>query len=251
MSELQAKTAMVTGGAMGIGAACARAIVKAGGNVVIGDIADEQGAALAAELGDAAEFVHLDVSVSSDWRAAVAFAVDRFGALNVLVNNAGIITGGPLGSYSLEDWQRVIDVNLTGVFLGISACAEALTKHAPSSIVNMSSVAGLQGAPGYHAYCASKWAIRGLTKSAALELAPFDVRVNSVHPGTIRTPMTSEVPAEMARNAALNRFGEAEEVAELVVFLASDRSAYCTAAEFKVDGGESAGVGSVVPPGAE
>jgi 3alpha(or 20beta)-hydroxysteroid dehydrogenase len=217
---------------------------------VIGDIADEQGAALAAELGDAAAFVHLDVSVSSDWRTAVGFAVDRFGTLNVLVNNAGIITGGPLGSYSLEDWQRVIDINLTGAFLGMSACVETLTRHAPSSIVNMSSVAGLQGAPGYHAYCASKWAIRGLTKSAALELAPFGIRVNSVHPGTIRAPMTAGVPGEMARNAALNRFGEAEEVADLVVFLASDRSAFCTAAEFKIDGGESAGPGAAVP-GAE
>lgn len=246
MSELQTKTALVTGGSMGIGAACARAIVKAGGNVVIGDVADEQGRALAAELGDASAFIHLDISVRSDWSTAVAFTLDRFGALNVLVNNAGIITGGPLGSYSLEEWQRVIDVNLTGVFLGMSACVGPLKEHAPSSIVNMSSVAGLQGAPGYHAYCASKWGIRGLTKSAALELAPFGVRVNSVHPGTIRTPMTAGVPDEMARNAALNRFGEAEEVADIVVFLASNHSAFCTAAEFKIDGGESAGAGGVV-----
>jgi 3alpha(or 20beta)-hydroxysteroid dehydrogenase len=250
MDDLASKVALITGGASGIGAACARAIVSEGGRAVIGDIADEPGRALAAQLGASAAFVHLDISKESDWAAAVKFTLEKFGALNVLVNNAGMITGGALGEYSVDDWRRILDVNLTGVFLGMSACVSALKEHSPSSIVNMSSVAGLQGAAGFHGYCATKWGIRGVTKSAALELAPFGVRVNSVHPGTIRTAMTAGVPESMAKNAALNRFGEANEVASLVVYLASDRSSFATAAEFVVDGGESAGAGSSVPDGA-
>ncbi|HEV7978466.1 SDR family oxidoreductase [Amycolatopsis sp.] len=241
MAELASKVALVTGGASGIGLACARAIVAEGGKVMIGDVSDDAGRAVADDLGAAASYVHLDITSPADWADAVNAGLTTFGKLNVLVNNAGIITGGALGEYSLDDWRRIIDVNLTGVFLGMSACVGALKESAPSSIVNMSSVAGLQGAAGFHGYCASKWGIRGITKSAALELAPFGIRVNSVHPGTIRTPMTADVPESMADNSAFGRFGEAEEVANLVVYLASDRASFSTAAEFKVDGGESAG----------
>jgi 3alpha(or 20beta)-hydroxysteroid dehydrogenase len=241
MAELTSKVALVTGGASGIGVACARAIVAEGGKVMIGDVSDDTGRAVADDLGAAASYVHLDITSPADWADAVNASLTTFGRLDVLVNNAGIITGGALGEYSLDDWRRIIDVNLTGVFLGMSACVAALKESAPSSIVNMSSVAGLQGAAGFHGYCASKWGIRGITKSAALELAPFGIRVNSVHPGTIRTPMTADVPESMADNSAFRRFGEAEEVANLVVYLASDRASLSTAAEFKVDGGESAG----------
>jgi 3alpha(or 20beta)-hydroxysteroid dehydrogenase len=247
VAELSSKVALVSGGASGIGLACARAIVAEAGKVMIADVADDAGLAAADELAPDAAFVHLDVTRPGDWAAAVDATLGAFGKLDVLVNNAGVITGGALGEYSQVEWQRVIDVNLTGVFLGMSACVEALKKSAPASIVNMSSIAGLQGAAGFHAYCASKWGIRGITKSAALELAPFGVRVNSVHPGTIRTPMTAGVPDSMADNAALGRFGEAEEVAKLAVYLAGERSSFSTAAEFKVDGGESAGASSAVP----
>jgi 3alpha(or 20beta)-hydroxysteroid dehydrogenase len=247
MAELASKVALVTGGASGIGKACAQAIVAGGGRVMIADIADDLGRATAAELGPAASYVHLDVSLQRDWTHAVDATVSAFGSLNVLVNNAGMITGGALGVYSPDDWRRILEVNLTGTFLGLSACVDELKRSAPSSVINMSSVAGLQGAPGFHGYCASKWGIRGLTKSAALELAAFGVRVNSVHPGTIRTPMTAGVPDSMANNSALRRFGEAEEVADLVVYLAGDRSSFSTAAEFTVDGGQSAGATSNLP----
>jgi 3alpha(or 20beta)-hydroxysteroid dehydrogenase len=247
MEELKSKVALVSGGASGIGRACAEAIVAEGGRVMIGDVADDAGRAVADSLGGAAAYVHLDIRSENDWTDAAAATVEAFGKLNVLVNNAGIIAGGPLGEYPLEDWRRIIETNLTGVFLGMSTCVTALKASAPSSIINMSSIAGLQGAAGFHAYCASKWGIRGVTKSAALELAPLGIRVNSVHPGTIRTPMTAGVPDSMAANSPLGRFGEVEEVANLVTYLASDRSSFSTGSEFKVDGGESAGATRSIP----
>jgi len=148
---------------------------------------------------------------------------------------------GALGEFALEHWRRVLEVNLTGAFLGMSAAVESLKAAAPAAIVNMSSVAGLRGSAGMHAYTASKFAIRGLTKSAAVELAPAGVRVNSIHPGTIRTPMTRNVPFAFAERIPMRRFGEPAEIADLIVFLASDRSSFCTGAEFVADGGESAG----------
>nr|WP_087575427.1 SDR family oxidoreductase [Sphingomonas sp. CDS-1] len=241
MTDLSKKIALISGGASGLGAASARAIVAAGGRVVIADIAQEAGGALAEELSDRALYVPLDVTNAEQWRGAVEAAVTSFGGLNILVNSAGVVDGGPLGDFSLDRWRRVVDTNLTGTFLGMSAAVDALKAAGSASIINISSVAGLQGTAGFHAYCASKFGIRGLTKSAALELAPFGVRVNSVHPGTIRTPMTMGVPASMAQFCAMQRFGEAEEIADLVVFLASDRSSFSTGAEFVADGGESAG----------
>lgn len=242
MTDLQDKIALISGGASGIGAASARAIVAAGGRVVIGDIQSQAAEALADALGDRAQAVLLDVTDPDQWAAAVGIAVQEFGALNVLVNSAGVVDGGPLGEFPVDRWRRVIDTNLTGSFLGISAAVEALKAAGNGSIINISSVAGLQGSAHYYAYSASKFGLRGLTKSAAMELAPFGIRVNSVHPGTIRTPMTAGAPDSMAKYCAMQRFGEAEEIANMVAFLASDLSSFSTGAEFIADGGETAGI---------
>jgi 3alpha(or 20beta)-hydroxysteroid dehydrogenase len=245
MERLAGKVALVSGGARGLGAAHARAIVAEGGQVVIGDLLDDEGHDLATELGDAARYVHLDVTSPEDWAAAVSTAVDSFGLLNVLVNNAGIWDHGAIGEYTIEQWNRILSINLTGTFLGITAARDALVASAPSSIVNTSSLAGMYGYPGVHGYVASKFAVRGLTKSVALELGEHNVRVNSVHPGVIRTPMTDGVDVGSI-GGALRRIGEPEEVASLVVYLASDESSYQTGAEFVVDGGELAGVNQTV-----
>lgn len=242
MTKLHDKIALISGGASGIGAASARAIVAGGGRVVIGDIQQDASQALVAEIGESARAILLDVTDPDQWSAAVALAVKDFGGLNVLVNSAGVVDGGPLGEFPVERWRRVIDTNLTGSFLGISAAVRALKASGKGSIINISSVAGLQGTAHYNAYSASKFGLRGLTKSAAMELAPFGIRVNSVHPGTIRTPMTASAPDSMAQFCAMQRFGEAEEIANMVAFLASDLSSFSTGAEFIADGGETAGI---------
>lgn len=241
--RLDGRVALISGAASGMGASHARAFVAEGASVVIGDIADEGGAKLAAELGDGVVFVHLDVTSLVDWQAAVAAAVERFGKLDVLVNNAGILDGGPLGTYTEEQWNRTLSINLTGPFLGLTAARDALVQARPSAVVNISSAAGIQGVSGVHAYTASKFGVRGLTKSAALELAPHGVRVNSVHPGGILTPMIGAPEGTTVDRDAntLTRCGLPEEVTPLVVFLASHESSYCTGSEFIVDGGMTAG----------
>jgi 3alpha(or 20beta)-hydroxysteroid dehydrogenase len=219
-----------------MGAADARMLVAEGAKVIIGDVLDEAGQALADELGDAARFVHLDVTDYDQWQAAVETAVRDFGTLNVLVNNAGIVQLGPLISLDIAKWQKVIDVNLTGAVMGIKAVIEPMTAAGGGSIINVSSIEGMRGAAWVHSYVASKWGLRGLTKSAALELAPAKIRVNSIHPGFIRTPMTKHLPDDMVK-APLGRPGTPEEVASFVVFLASDESSFATGSEFVVDGG--------------
>jgi 3alpha(or 20beta)-hydroxysteroid dehydrogenase len=219
-----------------MGAANARLLVGEGAKVVIGDILDEKGKALADELGDAARYVHLDVTQPDDWEAAVSTALNDFGTLNVLVNNAGIVALGQLGKFDLAKWQKVIDVNLTGTFLGIQAAVEPMKAAGGGSIINVSSIEGLRGAVMVHPYVASKWAVRGLSKSAALELAPHKIRVNSIHPGFIRTPMTKHLPDDMV-TVPLGRPGTSDEVASFVLFLASDESSYATGSEFVMDGG--------------
>lgn len=219
-----------------MGAAHARALVAEGAKVVIGDILDDEGAALVAELGDAARYVHLDVTQAEDWDTAVATATTDFGLLNVLINNAGIVALGAIGKFDMTKWQNVIDVNLTGTFLGMQASVGAMKAAGGGSIINVSSIEGLRGAPMVHPYVASKWAVRGLTKSAALELGAHQIRVNSIHPGFIRTPMTEHFPDDMLR-IPLGRPGEVDEVSSFVVFLASDESRYATGAEFVMDGG--------------
>jgi 3alpha(or 20beta)-hydroxysteroid dehydrogenase len=236
MGRVDGKVALISGGARGIGAACARLLVAEGAEVVVGDLLDDEGKALAEELGQAARYVHLDVREPEHWTSAVATAVDEFGKLDVLVNNAGIANGSALQTFDLKQWQRVLDVNLTGTFLGMRASADALIASGAGSIVNVSSIEGLRGTPWAHGYVASKWGVRGITKSVAMELAPHGVRVNSLHPGLIRTPLTEKVPDNIIK-IPLGRAGTAEEVAAFVLFLASDESSYATGAEFVMDGG--------------
>ncbi len=236
MGRVDDKVAIITGGAQGMGAADARMLVAEGAKVVIADILDEPGQALAAELGDAARYVHLDVSDEEQWQAAVDAAVTAFGKVNVLVNNAGIVQVAPLKSLDVEKWNRVLAVNLTGAMLGIKAVLGPMKEAGGGSIINVSSIEGMRGASWVHSYVASKWGLRGLTKSAALELASDNIRVNSLHPGFIRTPMTKHFPDDMV-GTPLGRPGKPEEVATFVVFLASDESSFSTGSEFVVDGG--------------
>ena len=240
MGRVDGKVALISGGAQGMGAEDARALVAEGAKVVIGDILDDKGEALAAEINsstpDSARYVHLDVTQADQWEAAVATAVDDFGKLNVLVNNAGTVALGLIGQFDMAKFQKVIDVNLTGTFLGMQASVEAMKAAGGGSIINVSSIEGLRGAVMVHPYVASKWAVRGMTKSAALELGAHQIRVNSIHPGFIRTPMTKHFPDNMLK-IPLGRPGQPDEVATFVVFLASDESRYSTGAEFVVDGG--------------
>lgn len=241
MGRVDGKVALISGGARGMGAAHARLLVAEGASVVIGDILDDDGRALADELGDAARYVPLDVSDPDRWTAAVGVATEEFGKLDVLVNNAGIVNGAPLQKLSLEKWRAVLDVNLTGTFLGMRAAVDPMIAAGGGSIINVSSVEGLRGAPFAHGYVASKWGVRGLAKSAALELGPHNIRVNSLHPGLIRTPMTEGIPDDLV-TIPMGRPAESDEVATFVLFLASDESKYSTGSEYVVDGGLVTGV---------
>lgn len=234
--RVEGKVALISGGARGMGAEHARLLVEEGAKVVIGDILDDEGKALADEIGDAARYVHLDVTQLDQWEAAVATATGDFGKLDVLVNNAGIVALGQLRKFDMDKWQKVLDVNLTGTFLGMRVAVDPMTENGGGSIINVSSIEGIRGAPMVHPYVASKWAVRGITKSAALELAPLNIRVNSLHPGFIRTPMTQHLPEDMV-TIPLGRPAESREVSTFVVFLASDESSYATGSEFIMDGG--------------
>ena len=241
MGRVDDKVVLISGGARNIGGASARLLVAEGAKVVIGDLLDEEGTALAEELcrefgQSAARYVHLDVTSDEDWRSAVAFTVAEFGRLDVLFNNAGIFNGGQLQRYKTEQWHEMLDVNLTGPFLGMRAAADAMIEAGGGSIINTSSIEGLRGTPWAHGYVASKWGLRGLTKSAALELAPHGIRVNSLHPGRIRTPATDAMPDDLIP-IPLGRPGLPEEVATFVLFLASDESSFATGSEFVMDGG--------------
>ena len=241
MGRVEGKVALISGGARNIGGASARMLVAEGAKVVIGDLLDDEGKSLADELcdefgHDAARYVHLDVTSDDDWRSAVAFTVAELGKLDVLFNNAGIFNGGQLQRYKRELWQQMIDVNLTGAFLGIRAAADALIAAGGGSIINTSSIEGLRGTPWAHGYVASKWGLTGLTKSVAMELAPHGIRVNSLHPGRISTPATDQMPDDLIP-IPLGRPGRPEEVATFVVFLASDESSFTTGSEFVMDGG--------------
>ncbi len=187
-------------------------LVAEGARVVIGDVLDDEGEAVAAELGEAVRYVHLDVTSAEDWAAGVALAVTEFGKLDVLVNNAGIANGSSLQHFDMDQWQRILDVNLTGTFLGMKTAADPMIAAGGGSMINISSIEGIRGTPWAHGYVATKWAVRGITKSVAMELAPQGIRVNSLHPGLIKTPLTAGIPDDMIP-IPLGRPGQPEEVA--------------------------------------
>lgn len=223
-----------------MGASHARLFIEEGAKVVIGDIRDDLGEELVEELGPDARYLHLDVTSYADWETSVQTVTDVFGGLDILVNNAGLGDFLPLEEYPFESWDRMIQLNLTGTFYGIRSVISPLKKSGRGSIINISSTAGLQGAADLSAYTAAKFGVRGLTKAAALELGHYNIRVNSVHPGDIRTPLAEGHDVSYDR-VALHRMGEPIEISHLVLFLASDESSYCSGAEFVADGGETAG----------
>ena len=256
MSEnLSGKAAIITGGAQGVGAAIAQYFIEQGARVMIADVLDGPGQALASTLGENARFQHLDVSKEAEWTAAVSAAVAQFGRLDVLVNNAGILKTGSIEAMSVEDYMQVIHVNQLGTWLGMRAALPAMKK-AGGAIVNISSAAGILGIAYASAYVASKFAIRGMTKTAALEFGCHGIRVNSVHPGGIDTSMvgtqfsdekakTGDAASQEKRpyeTQPIARLAKPLEVAKMVAFLATDASSYCTGAEFTIDGGLMAGI---------
>lgn len=240
MTRLDGRVALVSGGARGLGAAYVRALHGAGASVVIGDLLDDEGTALADELGERARFVHLDVTSEQSWADAVAVAVG-LGGVDVLVNNAGIANAGRIERYGREKWDAVIAVNLTGTYLGVRAVVPVMKAAGRGSIVNISSVEGMRGDAALHGYVASKFGVRGLTKSLAVELGADGIRVNSVHPGFVLTPMTEPLDATRQR-IPLGRPAVPDDVVGAVLFLAGDESAYVTGTELVVDGGMIAGV---------
>jgi 3alpha(or 20beta)-hydroxysteroid dehydrogenase len=239
MGRLDGKVALISGAARGQGAAEARLFVAEGARVLLGDVLDAEGKEVAAELGDAAAFTHLDVTDEDSWRAAVDDAESRFGPIDVLVNNAGVLSFGPIDQIELAEFQRVLQVNLQGVFLGIKSVVPSMERAGGGSIVNTSSSAGLQGLPMLGSYVASKWGVRGLTKTAAADLGHRGIRVNSVHPGGVDTPMIagSDTTGRSYQRLPIPRIGNADEVARAVLFLASDEASYTTGAELAIDGG--------------
>ncbi|MCH9720557.1 MAG: glucose 1-dehydrogenase [Actinomycetia bacterium] len=258
MGRLDGKVALISGGARGMGNAEARLFAREGARVVIADVAQADGEALAREIGEAARFVNLDVTAPDQWERAIAATLAVFGRLDVLVNNAGIVIPSPMRELSLEDYQKVIDVNQTGVFLGMKAATPAMEGSGGGSIVNISSIDGMIGMDLVFSYVASKFAVRGMTRVAALELAPIGIRVNSVHPGFVHTRLGNpdDIPEirqllddYSRRRVPLGRTGEPEDIASLVLFLASDEAGYITGSEFVADGGILAG--ELLPRGQE
>lgn len=248
MGRFDGTVALVSGGARGMGASHVRALVDEGAKVVIGDILDDDGNALAADIGDSVRFVHLDVTRDDDWKNAVATAESEFGPVSLLVNNAGIVSYGDIADMDPADFRKVIDINLTGVFLGMHYAVPSIRNAGGGVIINISSTAGLMGYASISAYTASKWGVRGITKSAALELGRDNIRVMSIHPGPIRTPMTGDMGDEITAVQPIARMGEPEEVTKLLMFMAADAT-YSTGSEFVVDGG--AVLGPVIDLGQE
>jgi 3alpha(or 20beta)-hydroxysteroid dehydrogenase len=252
--RLDGKVALITGGARGMGKSHVRHFVAEGARVVLGDVLDERGTYVAAKLGeDACRFVHHDVTSEDQWAAAVAAAaaLDAFGRLDVLVNNAGVLRFGGIADMSVADFRQIMDVNATGCWLGMKAVIEPMTAAGGGSVVNISSIEGFTGAAGLSAYSASKFAVRGMTKAAASELASRGIRVNSVHPGGVLTRMILEAAQDSGAGSGdgflqampMGRFAEPVEISRLVAYLASDDSSYSTGSEFVADGGVLCGPG--------
>ena len=247
MSRLSGKVAVITGASQGMGASHARCFVAQGAKVVLGDVNEEDGAKLASELGQNALFVKQDVTRKADWDTIIKLGQERFGHINVLVNNAGII--GALAStvdLTEQEYQRICSINQTAVFLGMQAVIPGMLQIGGGSIVNISSVAGMvaiYGSPNV-AYVASKFAVRGMTKQVAVEYGERNIRVNSVHPGYIKTPMMAAATdgngGEAIKQIPLKRMAESSEVSNLVIFLASDESSFITGTEHVIDGGMTA-----------
>ncbi len=247
--RLEGKVALISGGARGMGAAEARLFASEGAKVVLGDVLESEGQQVEAEIAEAggeAVFVHLDVTSEDDWQRAVDTAIERFGGLQILVNNAGIWNGGNVETQTVEGWDQIMDINAKGVFLGTRAAIPAMRESGSGSIVNISSVAGIIGSVGATAYNASKGAVRLLTKSTAVQYAAEGIRCNSVHPGPIETQMIREVyPDDEIRTSRVSaipmgRMGEMDDVAKGVLFLASDEASYMTGSELVIDGGATA-----------
>ncbi|WP_415977186.1 SDR family NAD(P)-dependent oxidoreductase [Rhodococcus sp. 077-4] len=246
MTELDGAVALITGAARGQGAAEAAAFAAEGARVIITDVDTDAGSATAAELGPAVEFLHLDVADEEEWRSAAAFVESKYGRLDILVNNAALYRTGPLIAQTAQEIDAILSVNVKGPILGIAACAPLMGASGGGSIINVSSAAGLTGYPEHGVYGASKWALRGVTKVAAVELAADRIRVNTVVPGAIEGRMLSSniSDAEMAdpstwAGVPLGRPGRVEEVASAVLFLASRGSSYVTGTELVVDGGST------------
>ncbi|MGM9950162.1 MAG: glucose 1-dehydrogenase [Lysinibacillus sp.] len=244
MGKFSEKVVLITGGARGQGAAHARAFVEEGAKVVITDVLVDEGQALAMELGDNAAFFKHDVTSEVEWATVVEETEAIFGPINVLVNNAGIVISKPIEETTEADYRKVIDINQVGVFLGMKAVIPSMKKKSGGSIINISSVDGLRGNPNMVAYDASKFAVRGMTKTIALEMAPYGIRVNSIHPGVILTPMVvqgdvADSVEKLGEHIPLKRGADPEEVSKLVLFLAEDAS-YSTGSEFVIDGGLTA-----------
>ncbi len=246
--RLEDKVAIVTGGSRGTGEATARRFVREGARVVLADVLDEAGRKVAAELGDRALYVHLDVTSEPEWAACLEQTLARFGRLDVLVNNAAVLHIAPLEETALADWERLVRVNQTGPFLGIKTVAKAMRAGGGGSIVNVSSIDGLEGMSYVSAYASTKWALRGLAKCAALELGPDGIRVNTVCPAggsdemaaPWRPPGSKDTSGYMDKRP-IPRRGTVEEIAAMILFLASDESSFCTGGDFPVDGGQSCG----------
>ena len=252
MGRLDGKVALITGGARGMGKSHVRHFVAEGARVIFGDVLDDRGAAVAAALGaQSCRYVHHDVTSESDWAAAAAAAVEGFGRLDVLVNNAGVLKFASIADMPLADFRQILEVNAVGCWLGMKTAIEPMTAAGGGSIINISSIEGFTGAAGLSAYSASKFAIRGMTKAAARELGQFGIRVNSVHPGGVLTRMALEAAGTFEhldgdaflKSMPIGRFAEPGEISRLVAYLASDDSSYSTGSEFIADGGILSGPG--------
>ena len=241
--RLQGKVAIITGAARGQGEAEARLFAAHGARVMITDVLTEQGQAVADDLGDTACFHPHDVSQPDAWSQVVERTLSSFGSVDILVNNAAISRPLKLEDTDLETYQQIIEVNQTSVFLGMRAVLDPMKKAGGGAIINVASVAGLQGTSTLFAYTASKWAVRGMSKAAALELARYNIRVNVINPGVIDTPINDSNPEKMnqvlVQSTPLRRMGQPGEIAEAALFLASDAASFTTGADFTIDGGMS------------